>query len=140
MKRANAIISRYRYSFGLDFCCLYVDAIFEVELRKGLRGLGFSVLEYDGFIFIKQLFPLEAACQSGALQEGDIILSANGNTLADLSSFVSCKTLAYCKSCCILRYVLFVKSSTLINVYASSGSKFFFSTNRLGYSCKTKEI
>ncbi|XP_065213778.1 uncharacterized protein LOC135840945 [Planococcus citri] len=63
------------------------DSIFEVNLRKGSCGLGFSVLEYDGFIFIKQLFPLEAASQSGLLQEGDIILSANGNALTHLSTF-----------------------------------------------------
>lgn len=71
----------------LDVCVS--DSIFEVNLRKGSRGLGFSILEYDGFIFIKQLFPLEAAVQSGLLQEGDIILSANGTALTDLSSFVS---------------------------------------------------
>ena len=67
----------------------FSDSIFEVNLCKGSRGLGFSVLEYDGYIFIKQLFPLEVASQSGQLQEGDIILSANGNALTHLSSVVS---------------------------------------------------
>lgn len=69
------------------------DSIFDVKLNKGSRGLGFSIMEYEGLILIKQLFPLETASQCGLLKERDIILSANGNSLSGLSSFEALRIL-----------------------------------------------
>lgn len=69
--------------YDLIFCflCFYVvsDCTFNVEIVKGLGGLGLSVAggsdssdPYPGLIRIKRLFPHQAAWMTGLLQTGKI--------------------------------------------------------------------
>ncbi|XP_059181014.1 FERM and PDZ domain-containing protein 2 [Centropristis striata] len=66
----------------------------EVTLTKSDHGLGFSFLmceldppvwEFGSLIRIKQLFPGQPAQQSGRIQEGDVLLAVNGQSLRELS-------------------------------------------------------
>lgn len=58
---------------------------FVVELKKGVRGLGFSVTtqdnktnEEESFIFVKKILPSGSAVEDGRLHPGDCILEVNG--------------------------------------------------------------
>ncbi|KAM7371145.1 hypothetical protein PAMP_010636 [Pampus punctatissimus] len=66
----------------------------EVTLTKSANGLGFSFLmceldpptrDFGSLIRIKQLFPGQPAQQSGRIQEGDVLLAINGQSLKELS-------------------------------------------------------
>uniref|UniRef100_A0A669B6A2 PDZ domain-containing protein n=1 Tax=Oreochromis niloticus TaxID=8128 RepID=A0A669B6A2_ORENI len=66
----------------------------EVTLIKNENGLGFSFLmceldpptrDFGSLVRIKQLFPGQPAEQSGRIQEGDVLLAINGQSLKDLS-------------------------------------------------------
>ncbi|XP_073774109.1 FERM and PDZ domain-containing protein 2 isoform X1 [Danio rerio] len=75
------------YSFVSD------DNIQEVTLKKRLNGLGFSFFiselntsrDRGSIVRIKTLFPGQPAEESGRIQEGDVILSINGEPLKGLS-------------------------------------------------------
>ncbi|XP_070846688.1 FERM and PDZ domain-containing protein 2 [Chaetodon trifascialis] len=76
------------YSFVTD------DNTQEVTLTKSANGLGFSFLmceldpptrDFGSLVRIKQLFPGQPAQQSGRIQEGDILLAINGQSLKELS-------------------------------------------------------
>ncbi|XP_067286262.1 FERM and PDZ domain-containing protein 2 [Pseudorasbora parva] len=75
------------YSFVTD------DNIQEVTLKKRLNGLGFSFLiseldtslDFGSIVRIRALFPGQPAEESGKIQEGDVILSINGQPLKGLS-------------------------------------------------------
>ncbi|XP_056101770.1 FERM and PDZ domain-containing protein 2, partial [Rhinichthys klamathensis goyatoka] len=75
------------YSFVSD------ENIQEVKLKKTLNGLGFSFfiseldtsLDCGSIVRIRTLFPGQPAEESGKIQEGDIILSINGQPLKGLS-------------------------------------------------------
>ncbi|XP_065109392.1 FERM and PDZ domain-containing protein 2 [Paramisgurnus dabryanus] len=75
------------YSFVSD------DNIFKVTLKKRLNGLGFSLfiselntsLDCGTIVRIRTLFPGQAAEESGKIQQGDVILSINGEPLKGLS-------------------------------------------------------
>ncbi|CAI5659479.1 unnamed protein product [Oreochromis niloticus] len=76
------------YSFVTD------DNTKEVTLIKNENGLGFSFLmceldpptrDFGSLVRIKQLFPGQPAEQSGRIQEGDVLLAINGQSLKDLS-------------------------------------------------------
>lgn len=65
-----------------------------MTLTKGANGLGFSFLmceldpptaDFGSLVWIKQLFPGQPAEQSGRIQEGDILLAINGQSLKELS-------------------------------------------------------
>ncbi|KAA8581177.1 hypothetical protein FQN60_002758 [Etheostoma spectabile] len=86
---SNSISDRPRdYSFVTD------DNTREVTLTKGANGLGFSFLmceldppttDFGSLVWIKQLFPGQPAEQSGKIQEGDILLAINGQSLKEMS-------------------------------------------------------
>uniref|UniRef100_A0A3P9BGR3 PDZ domain-containing protein n=1 Tax=Maylandia zebra TaxID=106582 RepID=A0A3P9BGR3_9CICH len=66
----------------------------EVTLIKNESGLGFSFLmceldpptrDFGSLVRIKQLFPGQPAQQSGRIQEGDVLLAINGQSLKELS-------------------------------------------------------
>ncbi|XP_041830094.1 tyrosine-protein phosphatase non-receptor type 13 [Melanotaenia boesemani] len=66
----------------------------EVTLTKSANGLGFSFLmceldpptrDFSSLVRIKQLFPGQPAEQSGRIEEGDVLLAINGESLRDLS-------------------------------------------------------
>ncbi|XP_024913875.1 FERM and PDZ domain-containing protein 2 [Cynoglossus semilaevis] len=76
------------YSFVTD------DKTQEVMLTKSSKGLGFSFImceldpptrEFGSMVRIKQLFPGQPAEQSGRIQEGDVLLALNGQSLKELS-------------------------------------------------------
>ncbi|XP_028264575.1 FERM and PDZ domain-containing protein 2 [Parambassis ranga] len=76
------------YSFVTD------DNTQEVTLTKTDNGLGFSFImceldpptrNFGSLVRIKELFPGQPAEQSGRIQEGDILLSINGQSLKELS-------------------------------------------------------
>nr|XP_019938387.1 PREDICTED: FERM and PDZ domain-containing protein 2 [Paralichthys olivaceus] len=76
------------YSFVTD------DNTQEVTLTKSAKGLGFSFLmceldpptqDFGSLVRIKQLFPGQPAQQSGRIQEGDVLLAINGQSLKELS-------------------------------------------------------
>ncbi|XP_047232107.1 FERM and PDZ domain-containing protein 2 isoform X2 [Girardinichthys multiradiatus] len=76
------------YSFVTD------ENILEVTLTKDVNGLGFSFLmceldpptkDFSSLVRIKQLFPGQPAEQSGRIQEGDVLLAINGQSLKELS-------------------------------------------------------
>ncbi|XP_035812663.2 FERM and PDZ domain-containing protein 2 isoform X2 [Amphiprion ocellaris] len=76
------------YSFVTD------DNTQEVTLTKSANGLGFSFLmceldpptrDFGSLVRIKQLFPGQPAEQSGRIQEGDVLLAINGQSLKELS-------------------------------------------------------
>nr|XP_055032855.1 FERM and PDZ domain-containing protein 2 isoform X2 [Misgurnus anguillicaudatus] len=83
----NFTIKPKDYSFVSD------DNIFKVTLKKRLNGLGFSLfiseldtsLDCGTIVRIRALFPGQAAEESGQIQQGDVILSINGETLKGLS-------------------------------------------------------
>ncbi len=69
----------------------------EVILTKSANGLGFSFLmceldpptrDFGSLVRIKQLFPGQPAQQSGMIQEGDVLLAINGQSLKELSYIV----------------------------------------------------
>lgn len=70
-----------------------LDNTMEVTLQKRLNGLGFSFLmaELDTsrdcgtVVRVKTLFPGQAAEESGLIQEGDVILAVDGESLKGLS-------------------------------------------------------
>ncbi|KAL7017208.1 hypothetical protein ACKWTF_010291 [Chironomus riparius] len=69
------------------------DCTFNVEIVKGLGGLGLSVSggidssdPYPGLIRIKRLFPHQAAWMTGQFQQGDVLLEANGIILTGLTN------------------------------------------------------
>ncbi|XDV45188.1 hypothetical protein PO909_013325 [Leuciscus waleckii] len=65
------------------------ENIQEVKLKKTLNGLGFSFfiseldtsLDCGSIVRIRTLFPGQPAEESGQIQEGDVILSINGQPL-----------------------------------------------------------
>ncbi|XP_026207565.1 tyrosine-protein phosphatase non-receptor type 13 [Anabas testudineus] len=76
------------YSFVSD------DNTQDVTLTKSANGLGFSFLmceldpptkDFGSLIRIKELFPDQPAQQSGRIQEGDVLLAINGQSLKDMS-------------------------------------------------------
>ncbi|KAM4715638.1 FERM and PDZ domain-containing protein 2 isoform 2-T2 [Anableps anableps] len=76
------------YSFVTD------ENIKEVTLTKDVNGLGFSFLmceldpptkDFSSLVRIKQLFPGQPAEQSGRIQEGDVLLAINGQSIKELS-------------------------------------------------------
>ncbi|XP_040885137.1 tyrosine-protein phosphatase non-receptor type 13 [Toxotes jaculatrix] len=85
----NTITDRPReYSFVTD------ENTQEVTLTKSANGLGFSFLmceldpptrDFGSLVRIKQLFPGQPAQQSGMIQEGDVLLAINGQSLKELS-------------------------------------------------------
>ncbi|XP_054455329.1 FERM and PDZ domain-containing protein 2 [Anoplopoma fimbria] len=85
----NNISDRPRdYSFVTD------DNTHEVTLTKSANGLGFSFLmceldpptrDFGSLVRIKQLFPGQPAQLSGRIQEGDVLLAINGQSLKELS-------------------------------------------------------
>ncbi|XP_029384073.1 FERM and PDZ domain-containing protein 2 [Echeneis naucrates] len=87
--RPNTSSERPRdYSFVTD------DNTQEVTLTKGANGLGFSFLmceldpptrDFGSLVRIKQLFSGQPAEQSGRIQEGDVLLAVNGQSLKELS-------------------------------------------------------
>ena len=80
--------------FKLDF--IIAENLFEVNLSKGSRGLGFSVTggidcqnePWPGIIRIKRLFPHQPAWQDGKLAPGDVLLEADGTPLTGLTNYV----------------------------------------------------
>ncbi|CAM4705987.1 unnamed protein product [Leuciscus chuanchicus] len=70
-----------------------MENIQEVKLKKILNGLGFSFfiseldtsLDCGSIVRIRTLFPGQPAEESGQIQEGDVILSINGQPLKGLS-------------------------------------------------------
>lgn len=71
-----------------------LDKTQEVMLTKSSKGLGFSFImceldpptrEFGSMVRIKQLFPGQPAEQSGRIQEGDVLLALNGQSLKELS-------------------------------------------------------
>ncbi|CAM4706099.1 unnamed protein product [Leuciscus chuanchicus] len=70
-----------------------MENIQEVKLKKTLNGLGFSFfiseldtsLDCGSIVRIRTLFPGQPAEESGQIQEGDVILSINGQPLKGLS-------------------------------------------------------
>ncbi|XP_030630901.1 FERM and PDZ domain-containing protein 2 [Chanos chanos] len=76
-----------------DYSFVSNDNTLEVTLRKRLNGLGFSFLiaELDTsldsgtVVRVKTLFPGQPAEECGQIQEGDVILSVNGESLKGLS-------------------------------------------------------
>ncbi|XP_068161767.1 FERM and PDZ domain-containing protein 2 [Antennarius striatus] len=85
----NAMSYRWRdYSFVTD------KNTQEVTLTKSAVGLGFSFImceldpptrDFGSLVRIKQLFPGQPAQQSGRIQEGDVLLAINGQSLKELS-------------------------------------------------------
>ncbi|XP_032430737.1 FERM and PDZ domain-containing protein 2 [Xiphophorus hellerii] len=76
------------YSFVTD------ENVKEVTLTKDVNGLGFSFLmceldpptkAFSSLVRVKQLFPGQPAEQSGRIQEGDVLLAINGQSLKELS-------------------------------------------------------
>ncbi|XP_041672302.1 FERM and PDZ domain-containing protein 2 [Cheilinus undulatus] len=76
------------YSFVND------DNTQEVTLTKSANGLGFSFLmceldpptrDFGRLVRIKELFPDQPAQQSGRIQEGDVLLAINGESLKEMS-------------------------------------------------------
>ncbi|XP_020916558.2 tyrosine-protein phosphatase non-receptor type 13 isoform X2 [Exaiptasia diaphana] len=68
------------------------DEPFVVELRKGIGGLGLSLVggrdadpQHGGLLRIKKMFPGQPAALSNQLQLGDIVLEVNGNSLENAS-------------------------------------------------------
>ncbi|KAM8836489.1 FERM and PDZ domain-containing protein 2 isoform 2-T4 [Spinachia spinachia] len=66
----------------------------EVTLAKSDNSLGFSFLmceldpptrDFGSLVRIKELFPGQPAMQSGRIQEGDVLLAINGQSLKELS-------------------------------------------------------
>ncbi|TKS90123.1 PDZ domain-containing protein 2 [Collichthys lucidus] len=66
----------------------------EVTLTKSANGLGFSFImceldpptrDFGSLVRIKQLFPGQPAQQSGRIQEGDVLLAINGQSVKELS-------------------------------------------------------
>ncbi|XP_051479676.1 partitioning defective 3 homolog B isoform X3 [Apus apus] len=59
----------------------------KIDLKKGLEGLGFTVVTRDsslhgpGPIFVKNILPKGAAVKDGRLQSGDRILEVNGRDI-----------------------------------------------------------
>ena len=65
-----------------------------MTLTKSASGLGFSFLmceldpptrDFGSLVRIKQLFPGQPAQESGRIQEGDVLLAINGQSLKELS-------------------------------------------------------
>ncbi|XP_074519818.1 FERM and PDZ domain-containing protein 2 [Halichoeres trimaculatus] len=76
------------YSFVND------DNTQEVTLTKSSNGLGFSFImceldpptrDFGSLVRIKELFPDQPAQQSGKIQEGDVLLAINGESLKEMS-------------------------------------------------------
>lgn len=74
---------------------LSTDCCFPVQITKSPRGLGLSVsggvdsnAAFPGLIRIKRLFPHQVAWSTGMLQQGDILLEANGIPLTGLTNYV----------------------------------------------------
>ena len=70
----------------------------DVTLTKSASGLGFSFLmceldppirDFGSLVRIKKLFPGQPAQLSSRIQEGDVLLAINGQSLKDLSYPVS---------------------------------------------------
>jgi len=62
---------------------------FEVHINRNSLGLGFSISGgvdlSNPWIRIKKIFPLQPACETGQLEEGDVILKVSGVPLSNLS-------------------------------------------------------
>lgn len=74
---------------------MHTDCCFPVQITKSPRGLGLSVsggidsnAAFPGLIRIKRLFPHQVAWSTGLLQQGDILLEANGVPLTGLTNYV----------------------------------------------------
>ncbi|XP_029954711.1 FERM and PDZ domain-containing protein 2 [Salarias fasciatus] len=77
-----------------DYAFATEDNTQDVTLTKSASGLGFSFLmceldpptrDFGSLVRIKQLFPGQPAEQSGRIQEGDVLLAINGQSLKELS-------------------------------------------------------
>ncbi|XP_054913565.1 FERM and PDZ domain-containing protein 2 isoform X4 [Poeciliopsis prolifica] len=77
-----------------DYGFVTDENVKEVTLTKDVNGLGFSFLmceldpptkDFSSMVRIKQLFPGQPAEQSGRIQEGDVLLAINGQSLKELS-------------------------------------------------------
>ncbi|XP_035998368.1 tyrosine-protein phosphatase non-receptor type 13 isoform X1 [Fundulus heteroclitus] len=77
-----------------DYGFVTDENVLEVTLTKDANGLGFSFLMceldpptkvFSSLVRIKQLFPGQPAEQSGRIQEGDVLLAINGQSLKELS-------------------------------------------------------
>lgn len=88
-----------------------------MTLRKRLNGLGFSFfiteldtsLDCGTIVRIRTLFPGQPAEKSGQIQQGDVILSINGESLKGLSSQVMMVAALYCmKDTVMLMMIIFV--------------------------------
>ncbi|XP_055085580.1 FERM and PDZ domain-containing protein 2 [Periophthalmus magnuspinnatus] len=85
--RRSSITSR-EYSF------VTAENTQEVTLTKSAVGLGFSFLmceldpprkDFKSLVRIKEVFPGQPAQQSGRIQEGDVLLAINGQSLKELT-------------------------------------------------------
>ncbi|KAF4519634.1 hypothetical protein B566_EDAN003802 [Ephemera danica] len=86
------------------------EAVFEVELNKGSRGLGLSVTggadsaePWPGLVRVKRLFPHQPAWQDGRLAPGDVLLEANGIALTGLTNYEALEVLRTAPSLVTLR-------------------------------------
>ncbi|XP_049916168.1 tyrosine-protein phosphatase non-receptor type 13 [Epinephelus moara] len=77
-----------------DYSFVTEDNTQEVTLTKSANGLGFSFImceldpptqDFGSLVRIKQLFSGQPAQQSGRIQEGDVLLAINGQSLKELS-------------------------------------------------------
>ncbi|KAM9425893.1 FERM and PDZ domain-containing protein 2 [Pholidichthys leucotaenia] len=77
-----------------DYSFITEENTQEVTLTKTASGLGFSFLmceldpptqDFANLVRIKELFPGQPAEQSGHIQEGDVLLAINGQSLKELS-------------------------------------------------------
>ena len=89
-------------SIALCLLCLTVsmviaDNTFEVKLQRGSSGLGLSVTGGRDagpdllacVLRIKQVFPGGAAAETGEIEEGDVLLEVDGQSLQHMSQSVS---------------------------------------------------
>ncbi|XP_072312586.1 FERM and PDZ domain-containing protein 2 [Eucyclogobius newberryi] len=77
-----------------EFSFVNEDNTQEVTLTKSAVGLGFSFLmceldppreDFNSLVRIKEVFPGQPAQQSGQIQEGDVLLAINGQSLKELT-------------------------------------------------------
>ena len=74
------------------------DNTFEVNLRRGPTGFGFSVQdgqsstdpEMNGVVRIKKVFPLGPAAEGGQLKAGDVLLEVNEQPVGGRTAMVCC--------------------------------------------------
>lgn len=93
---------------------LLQDNTQEVTLTKSDNGLGFSFIMceldpptryFGSLVRIKELFPGQPAEQSGRIQEGDILLAINGQSLKELSYPVRADAKMLSLKCTVIIYI-----------------------------------